>query len=402
MRIRSTAVEGSSRSGTSRLVAEIEYENAGLADERFWIEAPESVADDLRPAVDPWLAILAPLAVALKEPLRADHADPELIEGIESLMQVWTGWYPDVEPVAVSALPCPARSPETPLTGAFFSGGVDSFFTVLSRNEPELAHLLPIDELLLVHGLDIPLENRPGFERHRLRMEDAASGMGKPLVSLATNVRETTWKRADWERMAHGCLLAGIGLALGGRYGRVLIPSSISYRRPLRSWGSHPLTDPLLSTSATRIQDDGARYRRIDKTGVVGRSETAQAHLHVCWRGGSDDNCGRCAKCLRTLAMLELHGTREAVRSFPDGSFTLEALRRMHLALPSDFRVMTRLAADARRMGRDDVADAIEASLRRTRWSRPILEQARRLARVPLLGRLGWQLERALLADRIV
>ena len=401
MKLIATAIEGPTPGDRVRLTAEVEYAAAGLRRERYWIEAPASLTGEVCRRSDPWLAILAPLAVTMQERLVVDTVDPDLLEGVLALMQVWSGWYPGTVPVPVDASPVERASARPGLTACFFSGGVDSFFSVVSRQEPELRHLPPIDELLLVHGLDIPITAATQFDRLRARLQRAADELGHPLQVLSTNLRETTWQRADWEHLAHGCALAGLGLALGDRYSRVLIPSSINFMRPHRPWGSHPLTDPLFSTSGTSVRADGARFRRIEKTEVVGRSEIARRYLHVCWRHGSDENCGRCLKCLRTLTLLELFGTRDAAESFPSDAFSLERLGRMYLGTPSDYRVMGRLANDARRMDRPEIARAIEKSIRHTRWSKPIADRARRLSRAPGIGRVAWRIERALLGDRI-
>ena len=61
-------------------------------------------------------------------------------------------------------------------TGAFFSGGIDSFYTILSNLEREDRDQFPkIDRLLWVGGFDLPIES-PGeeFVRMRARLSAAA------------------------------------------------------------------------------------------------------------------------------------------------------------------------------------------------------------------------------------
>lgn len=62
-------------------------------------------------------------------------------------------WYPHLlRPVPILAEPRPAEPVGGGQRMALFSGGVDSFFTVLK-------HYDSIDALLFVHGFDVPLEN---------------------------------------------------------------------------------------------------------------------------------------------------------------------------------------------------------------------------------------------------
>ncbi|MGH7524211.1 MAG: hypothetical protein ACREK8_07890, partial [Gemmatimonadales bacterium] len=59
------------------------------------------------------------------------------------------------------------------------------------------------------------------------------------------NLRESGWRAANWGRISQGPALASIGLSLESRFGRILVPSSISYRSGA-PWGTHPFVDPLL------------------------------------------------------------------------------------------------------------------------------------------------------------
>src|SRR5260221_12069170 len=119
------------RSGLTRLAGEIVYDAPGRPREWIWFDVADAVAGDLSETGNPWLALLLPLAVTLREPLSLCRpVDPALREGVEALMEVWRGWYPGVaEPIPVEAEGLPAGTPDlAPRTGSFFSGGVDSFF----------------------------------------------------------------------------------------------------------------------------------------------------------------------------------------------------------------------------------------------------------------------------------
>src|SRR5262249_41290566 len=172
------------------------------------------------------------------------------------------------------------REPEGALgrTGAFFSGGIDSFYTVLRNRRG--AEGLPTDDLILVRGFDYPLEQAEAFERHRKRMSEVADALGMELVHVATNLRCTRLSVASWGDLWHGAALSSVGLALERRYRFLLLASTSKYSE-LVPYGSHPLTDDLMSTRSLRVLHDGATATRLDKTQYVAQSPLAVEHLHV-------------------------------------------------------------------------------------------------------------------------
>ena len=120
------------------------------------------------------------------------------------------------------------------------------------------------------------------------RLETVADALGKRLVVVEMNLRETRFAEANWSGLTHAAALAAAGLTLERGYGTLLIPSSAGYR-DLRSWGSHPLTDPLFSTSGTDVLHDGPAFMRVEKTEYVTESEVALAALRVCWKSETGD-----------------------------------------------------------------------------------------------------------------
>ena len=134
-------------------MADVTYDDQPGEPQTYWFEFPASYRDQISTSGNPWLVALAPLAVTLGEPLRIQSAvDAELFGNVEELMHVWASWYPHLKPVPVYPDEVSEIEPgSTRCTAAFFSGGVDSFFTVLRHDDP--AHLQvrrPVDDLLTV------------------------------------------------------------------------------------------------------------------------------------------------------------------------------------------------------------------------------------------------------------
>ena len=119
-------------------------------------------------------------------------------------MAIWKSWYsrPTVVPI-LAPTRVPPPDPPDGGTALFFSGGVDSLFS-LYRNEQREPGDFPVDELIAIHGFDIPLENVEAFARHAVRLDAVAAATGKPLILARTNLRQTRLREAPWASSGMG------------------------------------------------------------------------------------------------------------------------------------------------------------------------------------------------------
>lgn len=385
--------------GRVRLGADVTYASGTPDRETLWFEAPADLEDAFVTTGDPWLVLLAPLAMSLGEDLEVEApVDPGLVQGIRRATAVWSGWFPELRLPGLDVRTGAAGPPTPRRTAALFSGGVDSFFTVLRHQEALHAAddgpRIEISDLLTLGGADVPVGDTGTLDALVDHLRPVAEELGKRLVFVTTNARETRWRSADWTRLSHGAFLAAAGLALGGRWDRVLIPSSLPLVRSQLPWGSHPFVDPLFSTARTRIEDDGARFLRGDKTARVAGSELAMRSLRVCWVDGAVGNCGRCAKCQRTMATLEVVGALDACPAFPSRSFSVDGLAGLRVEAAAEARMLDRAATFARRHGRDDVGAALEKAVRGSYRRQGMVRWAGRLDELGLPTRLAGGLAR--------
>jgi hypothetical protein len=286
-------------------------------------------------------------------------------------MDIWSGWYPDLRPIEIRAqIARPPAETSSHVTGVFFSGGVDSFYSVLYDRAEQGG---TIEELIFIDGADIALDNRPAFRRVMESIERVAQAWRLPVVTMATNLRETRFRETDLNYLSNGSLLAAVGLALEPRYHKILI-SSAWPQGVDRQLGSHPETDPLFSTGSTTFVHYGDWADRIAKTEYVSHDALALHNLRVCWESDDAGNCGRCLKCLRTMAVLDITGALPNCRTFPTPSLDLGLLRRQYLGREELY--FEKLIEFADERGRPDVAGAIRAAFARTK----------RIDRVLLLG----------------
>lgn len=356
-----------------RVTAEVSYDDRAAAAETYWFDVPDRCASELTTSGDPWLALFAPLAAHLGEPLHIDApVDDKLLTNVHELMTVWRCWW-GLRPVAVHASAASAPVAAAGRTGALFSGGVDAWATLLRHTVGSVAPR--VDDCLTAWGLDITLANPAGFRRMHAAATRAAAELGVEAIDVATNLRERRWWwDCDWGRVSHGCALAAVGLVLGRRLKCLLIPSTYRYGDPVL-WGSHPLTDRLLSTSALEVVHDGAGLGRTEKTRLLLDHQIALDTLQVCWETNSYENCGRCSKCLRTMMTLELLDGLVRCPTFPSSAVDLGALARILPHGDGGLAFHRELRALAVEKGRRDVVRVLDRGLA---WHRTI-ELARRL-----------------------
>ena len=343
--------------GYERIAAKVRY---GWRSEKLWFDVPQS----LMPAGDQignhWLMALLPLAFERGETLRIElPVDAQLLENSQKLQAIWADWFPERKPVEVQAKTTSVLRSGAGKTGLFFTGGVDSFFSLLHF---DAASNGKIDDLIFVWGFDIPLSDPASFERKMASLKKVAGHLGKNAVAVITNLRQTRLPKVDWGLRMHGPAIGAVGLLFDRRWGKILFSSSQT-RHDAKPWGSHFLTTPLMSSSNVRFIEYGTEFNRFEKTREIAKSAVALQQLHVCWREGSEKNCGRCEKCYRTLLALELLGARERAISFPQNDFSLAYARQIHLSSRLMVPLFAELKAAAQLMSRPDVAAAVEACL---------------------------------------
>ncbi|KAF0180509.1 MAG: hypothetical protein FD164_1726 [Nitrospirae bacterium] len=379
--------------GSQRLVGTVRYDDG--SEEEYWFESSHDYP--LTRSGSPWLAALLPLAATINESIRISlPVDSVFLANAKALVRLWKSWYPWTHIDSIDAESESMSGKHGKPTASFFSGGVDSFFTVLKH--PEATHWL------VWLGFDMPITHRPAYHRHCARLLHIASELDKTLITGATNLRQTRWRQAPWELLSFGPLLGTAALFYEEHFSHVLIPSSFSIQH-LHPWGSHPLSDVLFSSSVMEVVHDGVEFTRLEKTAYLCQTDVALPYLHVCYRGqgysGQDDtNCCACQKCYRTMTALELYGKLEKARLFDARQFTRDRLASV-FASETEIPFLKELQTLACEKGRQDLACAIEESLARSRRSRCLIKIADKLGGLRFFWRFGEKMKKHALAGMI-
>jgi hypothetical protein len=307
---------------------------------------------------------------------------------IEDILCAWDGRLAKIE-VAAQTVGGP-RTRRSGGVAAFFSGGVDSFYTLLK-------HRSELSALIFVHGFDVKLKQRAlrGVISDGVRA--AAKEAGLPLIEVETNLRYFSGRYASWERLYAGCALASVALFLSSLFRKVYIPSTRTFAE-LEPAGSHPMLDPMWSTEATELVHDGCESSRVAKVAAIANDDVAMRWLRVC-TVNTDGlyNCGRCEKCLRTMVSLRIAGALDRCSTLPH-DLEIRSISRLvvHDPWQRGFLVENLEAARAnngdaaleralrKRLARHERRAPIESYLRRR--LRPLYDELPRWAQQRLKG----------------
>ena len=249
---------------------------------------------------------LIPAMNARKEIVLPTAPSAKLRANLPHLMQTLASWNSGLSAVDVQwaskGQPFARGNEKARGVGCFFSGGVDSFFTLVQRKR-EISHLI------LVQGFDIP-ESRPDlWARTCTMIGDVAASFEKREVVLKTDIRLLLDPVAGWG-LTHGAAIATTAHLLAGQIPRAIVPSSYT-RAQLHPWGTHPELDPLWSGDAVDVEHDTVEVSRVQKVEAIAGDASAMKWLRVCWHNRDQEyNCGKCPKCMRTRIALAIVGAR--------------------------------------------------------------------------------------------
>lgn len=274
---------------------------------------------------EPFIAAALLPAMKLGQVMQvAGTASPQFLRALPTIQQIFHCWDPHLKvvPVRVESESI-THFPGTRGVACFFSGGVDSFYTVLK-------HLDEIDTLIFVGGFDIAYVDQDIQADVARSLGEAATELGKSLIQVKTNIRAFLDPYLSWD-LAFGAAAASVALTLGPFFRQVYIASSYTYAN-LIPCGSHPLVDPLWSTEDMKLVHDGNEATRVQKIASIAPSDTALRHLRICLSNrGRAMNCGRCRKCLSAMMGLRLAGALERCPTFAQ-PLDPDAVERMDLA----------------------------------------------------------------------
>jgi hypothetical protein len=330
------------RPGGVRLTGTIEQHGEERAEVYFDYDAPESFVENI---ADAFAAAMLLPSMRLGEALEIDPPlSPQTCFNLPRIRDVFCTWWPhlsrsEIRTTAGSVGPPPAQV----RAATFFSGGVDSFYSLLKHRRGAGGLPAPLTHVIFMRGIESRLHWAEGVKASEARVREIASATAVDTIVGESNIRTVLQRNAaflGWETCYLGSALAAAALPLSADLAYVCIPAGDSYNNPI-PWGTTALVDEMYSTERLRLIHDGAELTRSGKLAKILEwdRDLVLAHLRVCVdnRGGPF-NCGKCYKCVRTAVALRILGAWADARTFPTKSTAHweRAMAQDHLTMIDD------------------------------------------------------------------
>ena len=263
------------------------------------------------------LEVAAPLALLpamrLGQPIHVEGALSEtFVEGLKEIMEHYASSFEGftVVPITADSYYRAEASPSS-RKASFFSGGVDSFYTLLKGRDE-------LTDIITIRGFDMSLKDQVRWDQTRASAQAVADALEVQLHAVECNFGSIIKAYGKWLEHGHGIALACVARAFAGLFGQVRVPGSedINHQVP---WGSSIFTDPKYSDERLSIVHDACEANRVDKVFSLSNEALALKYLRVCPGTRNDGlyNCCRCEKCLRTMLPFYAMGVLKDVSAFP-------------------------------------------------------------------------------------
>ncbi|HET9796302.1 MAG TPA: hypothetical protein VFS34_17810 [Thermoanaerobaculia bacterium] len=353
--------------------------------------------DSERPAREIWAEVAPALGPALADELDGfavaaavtaqDHGErrllvegtlcPRLRDGLAAAVALLANWFGTGSSPVIEASggPAPRFPADPPRAAVFLSGGLDSLFSIArNRDRYPAGHPASFRDAIVLDGyIFAPADPSRRSEDYWRRTRRATSALARAAnlepIFVRTNLRILDEGFTFFAAKYHSAALAAVAHLLSRRISSASIAADLDVAK-LRPWGSHPVLDPLYSGSALAILHEGIEASRIEKAARIAAWPEGLASLMVCTQGPLESgslNCGRCEKCLRTLAALgpSAAGAARFERADVTPAILDEVDPGLHAWAVAGF--WGDLAETFRARGRDDLAAAAAGLVRRAR-----------------------------------
>ncbi|MEL7010906.1 MAG: hypothetical protein AAGM29_20240 [Cyanobacteria bacterium J06588_4] len=385
----------------ARVSATLIWEDCDRAPEEVYFETTAKYGADLHVNPNSWLLCSALAAMRYGEKrIKIDAPiSPEIKDGLINAMKCLIEWHGGSRQVIAIEAPLQEEvfPNKQPRAGALFSGGIDALAMVRDNHLNFAAdHPRRIQDGILVYGvLEGENEQDPSFQNVVNAVSAMANDAGIELIQLYTNAyahfRDLDTDFSFWRFEYHGSFLAAIAHAFAPRLSVASIASTYDFAN-LEPWGSHPLLDPLYSTTSLQVRHENAALSRLEKTKLVGEWDVALKQLRVCnekesYQAGNY-NCGNCEKCVRTMTAFLSLNMLERIATFKEKDVSKAKLvNTCYLSDSYEVNCYRELIQPLKAIGRYDLVEGIEQIIDRY-YEKDLKGTIKRLDRIFFNGNL--------------
>lgn len=370
-------IKGTLKDGEYQIQADVAFETENTREVIFF-SVPAVQKHWIRPEPNAFMVGTA-MAAMWKGETRMEiegGIDPQLGSRLTMAMRLMTHWHKSplhptkiLAPIVVRPMPDTARS----TTALFLSGGVDSTAALYwNTSQYPMGDPRRVGVAFFVHGLDVGDPNkvdRPEVWQLGIqKLSDLCLGLGVELVALKVNLRNLAknWRfYAEWQ---FASLLAAIAHAASSRTHRCIIAPDNALEFIEHPHGSHPWLNTYFGADFLEIiTGDMEQFSRLEKIRLLAKWPGALDALRVCWDTGAIPeghlNCGRCAKCIRTMLELMACGQLTQATVFPYTGVTASMLKSLHIGSRVELEYYIELISPLEEIGRRDLASIIKRKL---------------------------------------
>lgn len=369
----------------SRVSVDVEWEKGNRTKESVLFEIPtDYISDSISTSSAFAIALSLPALHHGEDRLRlSSPLDPAVVNNVQCVLAQHSKWfgYNHKKFTIQAETQNPPRPKNTGIrAGSFFSGGVDSFWT-LKRNLVTLpiGHPLRIQDIIFVHGFDIgwkkgEIGNIALYDKTVNLFDEYSKNNNVNSINIRTNIRHIFDNSNFWAARWHGMVLASIGYLLSKKITDLFIPAANDLWHP-DAWGTSPLIEPTLSSHYIHFHHDGVDNTRLDKVKYIAKWPGELKLLRICTKTDNIPdgylNCGRCEKCLRTkLELIASNISPESASSFLDSEVDIDLLDNISPNTSYHASEYNELIEPLYRLNRPDLANASKRIVERwNKWS---------------------------------
>jgi hypothetical protein len=294
-----------------------------------------------------------------------------LLATLSIIQNVYCSWNPIFHRIEIEKARPILRSPTSSArVGTFFSGGLDSFYTLLKNQDQ-------ITDIIFVHGLDIKLNNKAYRQRISKSIQEVAAHFSKNLLEIETNLRDLLDPYITYGRWGWSIALAAVGHLLHPYMNRIYLPENYSHGN-LFPCGSVVL--PLWFTESFEFISHGLDVTRLEKISSISNHDIVLHNLRVCHKSPEGAlNCGRCEKCLRTMIGLEVNNSLDLCTTF-ERDLDINTVKKIALKHSSKYPFYKQsLIALEESNGNEELAAVLRKVLKRPVWQNQIRRKFNKL-----------------------
>ncbi len=244
------------------------------------------------------------------------------LKNARRLSELWSIWRPDLfadidisfqqtEEKADFSCYNDSRQHQTLM---FYSGGIDSTYTLLSRLSQD-----KYQDLLTIQGMDYKMDDHKRFTASKTKTEQLTDFLGVKRLFILSNGYNIYNKYNIPSATAFVFLLSSAGFIYHQSYKNCVLAADADLEFQFLmfpDYGSNPASNQHIDSGYFYLETDG-EISRAEKLPLIAEHEKALKAVSFCKSYSTrPENCGECTKCIRTKLMFIA-----AIGRIPDGVF---------------------------------------------------------------------------------